>query len=301
MPIKVDDITATAFATHRRPLSDALQATLRLVNATLINSAVASSAAAQFATTSLAHDPVSAINKMRESIADGNNEGRVLPVLPAVAKKLVEVWNNSNAKHTGFITACKVCEVPRGAVGGGGPDSDDDLDDSDEAAAASVSRCTANALSMEGGVGWMLAADLNLEEQLGKIGSGAFLNSDGELNKTLIYKTLHSLPADARIAQMFANGAGRSGGVCGYVRSIQSDISVAGNGAPNTRSRCLDTWDDSAEFAIDVRWDYITLACLPALRVRMSQEQLADTDFIVVATVTTRRCQVGSSGTHSGP
>jgi hypothetical protein len=232
---------------------------------------------------------------MRESIAIGNDEGRVLPVVPAVAKQLVEVWNDSNAEHTGLITACKVCEVPRRAVGGGGPDSDDDSDDSDDSdvpAAVSVSRCTANALSIKGGVGWMLAADPSLEGRLGQIGSGAFLTSDGRLNKKLIYETLHSLPADAKIAQVFAEGAGSSGGVCGYVRSIQSDLSDAGSGAPNTRSRCLGTWDDAAEFAIAVRQDYITLACLPALRVRMSQEQLDDTDLIVVATVTTAKKQI---------
>ena len=115
----------------------------------------------------------------------------------------------------------------------------------------------------------MLAADPSLEEQLGKIGSGAFLKSDGGLKKKLTYETLHSLPADAGIAQMLANGAGSSGGVCGYVRSIQSDLSDAGSGAPNTRSRCLDTWDDAAVFAIAVRSDYITFACLPALRVSL--------------------------------
>jgi hypothetical protein len=138
----------------------------------------------------------------------------------------------------------------------------------------------------------MFAVDPSLKMKVGAIGRGAFLKADGSLNKRLVYATLHNAHADTEIAKTLADGAGSNGGVCHYVQAIGQDLSGAGQGAPNTRTARVQSWESAAAAAVAKRVDYTALACIPALRVSMSPAELADTDLVLVTSLTTAQKQL---------
>jgi hypothetical protein len=180
------------------------------------------------------------------------------------------------------------------SVGGGDDDSDEDDENDDEDEFAPVNRCTANFLSMSG-IRWMLKVDESLRRAVGEIGGGAFLTADGRLSKSRIYATLHTAQAVREIAKTTADGAHINGGVCFFAKAIKDDMSAAGEGAPNTRTACVESWEGTAASAIATRVDACALACLPVLRRRMSANELDDTRLVLVTSVTTTKEQLALS------